>query len=75
VPPVGTGTWAKEGERREIQRDPPGLLLTTPESLEVMLTARGIDHDRLFRGLQAVVIDELHAFADDDRGWHLLSLL
>jgi ATP-dependent Lhr-like helicase len=64
-----------QGARREIQREPPDLLLTTPESLEVMLTARGIDHGRLFRGLRAVVIDELHAFAGDDRGWHLLSLI
>jgi ATP-dependent Lhr-like helicase len=61
--------------RREIQRDPPDLLLTTPESIEVMLTSRSIDHPRLFRGLRAVVVDELHAFAGDDRGWHLLSVL
>jgi ATP-dependent Lhr-like helicase len=64
-----------QGTRREILREPPDLLLTTPESLEVMLTSRAIDHGRLFRGLRAVVIDELHAFAGDDRGWHLLSLL
>jgi ATP-dependent Lhr-like helicase len=63
------------GERRAIQRDPPDLLLTTPESLEVMLTSRGVDHARLFSGLRAVVIDELHAFAGDDRGWHLVALL
>lgn len=62
-------------DRRAIQKDPPDLLLTTPESLEVMLVSRGIDHARLFRGLHAVVVDELHAFAGDDRGWHLLSLL
>lgn len=61
--------------RRAIQKDPPDLLLTTPESLEVMLVSRGIDHGRLFRGLRAVVVDELHAFAGDDRGWHLLSLI
>ncbi len=62
-------------ERRAIQKEPPDLLLTTPESLEVMLVSRGIDHGRLFRNLRAVVVDELHAFAGDDRGWHLLSLL
>lgn len=71
-------TWHGDvgaGARREIQRQPPDLLLTTPESLEVMLIGRGIDHARLFSGLRAVVVDELHAFAGDDRGWHLLSLL
>lgn len=61
--------------RREIQRDPPDLLLTTPESIEVMLLSRSVDRERLFSGLRAVVVDELHAFAGDDRGWHLLSVL
>jgi ATP-dependent Lhr-like helicase len=55
--------------------DPPDLLLTTPESLEGMLVSRRVDHWRLFAGVQAVIIDELHAFAGDDRGWHLLYLL
>jgi ATP-dependent helicase Lhr and Lhr-like helicase len=47
--------------------------LTTPESLEGMLVSTKVDHRRLFGGLRAVVVDELHAFAGDDRGWHLLS--
>lgn len=63
------------GTRREIQRELPDLLLTTPESIEVMLVSRGVDHERLFAGLRAVVVDEVHAFAGDDRGWHLLSVL
>ena len=33
-----------------------------------------IDHRQFFKNVQAVVIDELHAFAGDDRGWHLLSV-
>ena len=56
-------------------REPPDLLLTTPESLEGMLVSSRVDHRRLFGGLHAVIIDELHAFAGDDRGWHLLYLL
>jgi ATP-dependent Lhr-like helicase len=55
--------------------EPPDLLLTTPESLEGMLVSRRVDQRRLFGGLQSVIIDELHAFAGDDRGWHLLYLL
>ena len=35
---------------------------------------RSVDHDRLFAGLRAVVVDEVHAFAGDDRGWHLLAV-
>jgi len=63
------------GPRRRILREPPDLLLTTPESLEVMLVSPTVDARRLFAGLQVVIIDEIHAFAGDDRGWHLLSVL
>ncbi len=61
--------------RRRILREPPDCLLTTPESLEVMLVSPNIDSRRLFGSLQVVIIDEIHAFAGDDRGWHLLSVL
>jgi len=63
-----------QGERRRILADPPDCLLTTPESLEAILVSSKIDHQEFFRNIQAVVIDELHAFAGDDRGWHLLSV-
>lgn len=63
------------GERQRILRDPPDCLLTTPESLELMLVSRKVDRQALFANLQAVVVDEVHAFAGDDRGWHLLSVL
>jgi len=62
-------------ERASILRDPPQILLTTPESLEAMLVSTSIDHRAHFAHLRAVVIDELHAFAGDDRGWHLLAVL
>jgi ATP-dependent Lhr-like helicase len=61
--------------RARLLQDPPDLLLTTPESLESMLVSVKVDHDRLFAALQAVVVDEVHAFAADDRGWHLLAVL
>lgn len=63
-----------QGERKRILAEPPDLLLTTPESLEVMLVSSKIDHHRLFKNIKVVVIDEVHAFAGDDRGWHLLSV-
>jgi ATP-dependent Lhr-like helicase len=61
--------------RRRIVREPPDILLATPESVEVMLVSRLVDHERLFSSLKCVIVDEVHAFAGDDRGWHLLSLL
>ena len=54
--------------RRRILRDPPDCLLTTPESLEVMLVSPNCDARGLYRNLQVAIIDEIHAFAGDDRG-------
>jgi ATP-dependent Lhr-like helicase len=65
----------KTHARRRILREPPDCLLTTPESLEVMLVSPNVDARTLFRKLQVVIIDEIHAFAGDDRGWHLLAVL
>ncbi|MFF5651626.1 DEAD/DEAH box helicase [Streptomyces collinus] len=64
-----------EGERRRLRREPPDILLTTPESLEAQLISVKTDHALLLGGVRAVVVDEVHAFAGDDRGWHLLAVL
>jgi ATP-dependent Lhr-like helicase len=61
--------------RKRFLADPTDILLTTPESLEVMLMSAHVPARRLFRGLRAVVIDEIHAFVADDRGGHLSSVL
>ncbi|WP_030521122.1 DEAD/DEAH box helicase [Nocardia rhamnosiphila] len=61
--------------RGRIKRDRPDILLTTPESLESMLVSESVDAGELLSGLRAVVVDEVHAFAGDDRGWHLLAVL
>lgn len=63
-----------QGDKKRTLTDPPDCLLTTPESLEVMLVSGKVDHHQIFKDVQVVVIDELHAFAGDDRGWHLLSV-
>ncbi len=72
------GVWhgdIRPAARERIKAAPPDILLTTPESIEVMLVSRKVEHRQLFAQLRAVVIDEVHAFAGDDRGWHLLYLL
>jgi ATP-dependent Lhr-like helicase len=61
--------------RQRILRDPPDILLTTPESLEAMLVSVKVEQRQLFTGLRLIVVDEVHAFAGDDRGWHLLAVL
>jgi ATP-dependent Lhr-like helicase len=40
-----------------------------------VLLSGTVRHDGLFASVRAVVVDEVHAFARDDRGWHLLALL
>ncbi|GAA4918995.1 ATP-dependent Lhr-like helicase [Stackebrandtia albiflava] len=72
------GTWhgdVSASVKERIRYDPPDILLTTPESLEGLLVSTKTDHGKLFEGLRAVVIDEVHAFAGDDRGWHLRAVL
>ncbi|WP_034239494.1 DEAD/DEAH box helicase [Saccharomonospora iraqiensis] len=63
-----------QSARARVLRDRPDILLTTPESVEAMLVSTKVDPRVLFDGLRAVVVDEVHAFAGDDRGWHLLAL-
>ncbi len=64
-----------DSKRKAILREPPDLLITTPESLEVMLVSQRVEHQRLFRDVRALVVDEIHSFGRDDRGWHLLSVV
>ncbi|WP_191834364.1 DEAD/DEAH box helicase [Gordonia ajococcus] len=74
----GAMTWhgdVAQSVRGRIKRDRPDILLTTPESLESMLVSENVDAAQLLGGVQAVVVDEVHAFAGDDRGWHLLAVL
>src|SRR5262249_43421409 len=61
--------------RHTFRVNPSHVLMTTPESLEVMMISDRPDVRKLFAGLQTVVIDEVHAFAADDRGAHLAALL
>ncbi|MGB8770875.1 MAG: DEAD/DEAH box helicase [Candidatus Korobacteraceae bacterium] len=60
-------------ERREMLKRPPHILVTTPESLYILLTANS--SRAILRDVETVIVDEIHAVADDKRGAHLtLSL-
>jgi len=63
--PKGDRSW-KEGE-------PPHFLMITPESLEVLLHERTVSVD--LRNVRSIIIDELHAFVETDRGVQLKVLL
>ena len=71
---VWHGDISQSSKNRAI-KDAPDILLTTPESVEAMLISARVDRPAWFGNLQAVIVDELHAFAGDDRGWHLRSVL
>jgi ATP-dependent Lhr-like helicase len=55
-------------ERRDILRHPPDILITTPESLYLMLTSQA---RRIFAGTRWVIVDEIHSVAPTKRGAHL----
>ena len=64
-----------ESVKARARKNPAGIVLITPESLEALLVRRGKEVARLFRGLRYVVIDEMHVFLDDPRGKQLQSVL
>ena len=60
-------------ERQSMVRNPPHILITTPESLYILLTAER--SRRFLKNAETVIVDEIHAVAQDKRGAHLaLSL-
>ncbi|MET8349022.1 DEAD/DEAH box helicase [Micromonospora sp. NPDC005206] len=72
------GVWhgdTKASQRRAMRVERPDILLTTPESLESLLVSPSVNPREFFGDVQAVIVDEVHAFAGDDRGWHLLAVL
>ncbi|MBY6262005.1 DEAD/DEAH box helicase [Azospirillum sp. 412522] len=62
-------------QKQKARQRPAGVLLMTPESLEATFVRRGLEIPHLFGALDAVVIDELHAFIGAERGRQLQSLL
>ncbi|MET0562880.1 MAG: helicase-related protein, partial [Gaiellaceae bacterium] len=68
---VRTGDTSQK-ERAAMLREPPDILITTPESLFLLLTSRARE---TLRGVETVIVDEVHAVAGTKRGAHLaLSL-
>ena len=59
-------------DRRDMLRHPPDILITTPESLYLMLTSQARE---IFEGAEQVIVDEIHAVAQTKRGAHLALTL
>ncbi len=67
-----TGDTSSHVKRRQ-RADPPHILLTTPESLALLLSRE--DARRIFGGLTRVIVDEIHALAESKRGDQLMLAL
>jgi ATP-dependent Lhr-like helicase len=67
-----TGDTPSSRKKRQ-RADPPHILLTTPESLALLVSHE--DAPRMFAGLQRVVVDEIHALAESKRGDQLMLAL
>ncbi|MDE0163064.1 MAG: DEAD/DEAH box helicase [Acidimicrobiaceae bacterium] len=73
VPTVGVRTGdTSADERRRLVRHPPSILITTPESLFLMLTSQA---RQTLTGVEHVIVDEIHAVAASKRGAHLMVSL
>ena len=71
VPDIRTGVRSGDTsarDRRRLITDPPEILITTPESLYLMLTSKARE---TLSGVETVIIDEVHALAGNKRGAHL----
>ena len=66
---IRTGDTSQKDRQRMIKH-PPHILITTPESLYLMLTSRG--GRSILQTAKAIIIDELHALIDTKRGAHLM---
>ena len=60
-----------QAERRQMQRHPPEILITTPESLNLLLSSPG--GRSILKGLATVILDEVHAVFGNKRGVHLMT--
>jgi ATP-dependent Lhr-like helicase len=61
-----------QAERAAMRRHPPDILITTPESLYLILTSQARE---MLTGIEAVIVDEIHAVASTKRGSHLALTL
>jgi ATP-dependent Lhr-like helicase len=63
------------GRKKRLLKQPSGILIITPESLEALFVRHGPDMAAVFQALNYLVVDELHAFIGTERGKQLQSLM
>jgi len=60
-----------QNERQQMLRRPPEILITTPESLNLLLSSK--NNRLILNGVETVILDEIHAVLDSKRGTHLIT--
>ena len=75
IPVVGWHGDIAASRKHRFLKDPRGILLITPESLEALFVIRGSSMPGLMKDLLYIVVDELHAFIGSERGKQLQSLM
>jgi ATP-dependent Lhr-like helicase len=76
LPPIRTAVRTGDtpaADRQRMRKQAPHILVTTPESLFILLTAES--SRKMLRSVRTVIVDEIHAVADDKRGSHLALTL
>lgn len=66
---------ASRAEKNKLLKNPRGILLITPESIEAMLSLRSAEAKHLFEETEWVIVDEIHSFLENNRGIQLKSLV
>lgn len=64
-----------KSQKEKFITSPKEILMTTPESLEVILSNTKIDKQEIFKNLEFIIVDEIHSFVESGRGIQLISLL
>nr|WP_300002506.1 DEAD/DEAH box helicase [Tissierella sp.] len=75
VPVTSWHGEASRSKKDKLLKDPRGILLITPESIEAMLSLRPGEAQGLFKGVEWIIVDEIHGFLENNRGLQLKSLL
>ena len=66
---------ASQSKKRDIIKNPKGILLITPESLEALFVTKSDRVRKLFYNVENIIVDEIHSFIGSNRGIQLKSLL
>lgn len=66
---------ASRTDKNKLLKQPRGILLITPESIEAMLALRPGEAKELFKGTEWIIVDEIHGFLENNRGVQLRSLI